>query len=118
MKTILIGLLLGLALQAQPYGGRPSGPSGYGYDQGYGRNDFAARIVRGERAGLITPREARRLWDMERHLRQEIDRSSRFGFSGRERDRIARLSAQLDYEITRQMRDGERDYRGGGYGRR
>jgi hypothetical protein len=117
MKTILIGLLLGLALQAQPYGGRPSGPSGYGYDQGYGRNDFAARIVRGERAGLITPREARRLWDMERHLRQEIDRSSRFGFSGRERDRIARLSAQLDYEITRQMRDGERDYRGG-YGRR
>ncbi len=117
MKTLLIGLILGLALQAQPYGGWPSGPSGYGSGQGYGRENFAARIVRGERAGLLTPREARRLWDMERHLRQEIDRSSRFGFSGRERDRIARLSAQLDNEITRQMRDGERDYRGG-YGRR
>ncbi len=117
MKTILIGLILGLALQAQPYGGRPSGPSGYGRDQGYGRDNFAARIVRGERAGVITPREARRLWDMERNLRQEIDRSSRFGFSGRERDRIDRLSAQLDNEITRQMRDGERDHRGG-YGRR
>ena len=111
MKTILIGLILGLALQAQPYGGRPSGSSGYG------RESFSARIVRGERSGLLTPREARRLWDMERTLRQEIDRSSRFGFSGRERDRIDRLSAQLDNEITRQMRDGERDYRGG-YGRR
>ncbi|MCX6606506.1 MAG: hypothetical protein NTV52_23350 [Acidobacteria bacterium] len=118
MKTILIGLLLGLALQAQPYGGRPSGPSGYGRDQGYSRNNFAARIAQGERSGFLTSREARRLWDMERHLRQEIDRSSRFGFSGRERDRIARLSSQLDFEIERQMRDGERAYRGGGYGRR
>ena len=117
MKTILFGLILGLALQAQPYGGRPSGPSGYGRDQGYSRNNFGARIAQGERSGYLTFREARRLWDMERNLRQEIDRSSRFGFSGRERERIGRLSAQLDYEITRQMRDGERSYLGG-YGRR
>jgi|GEM_PF-2417481 len=117
MKITLIGLIIGLALQAQPYGGRPSGPSGYGRDQGYGRDNFSARIVRGERAGVLTPREARRLWDRERNLRQEIDRSSRSGFSGRERDRIDRLSAQLDSAITRQMRNGERVYRGG-YGRR
>ena len=117
MKTILIGLILGLALQAQPYGGRPSGPSGYGRDQGFSRNNFSARIAHGERSGLLMPREARRLWDMESNLRREIDHSSRFGFSGRERDRIDRLSSQLDYEITRRMRDGERAYRGG-YGRR
>jgi len=54
---------------------------------------------------------------MERSLRREIDCSSRFGFSGRERERSNRHSAHLDYEITRQMRDGERDYRGR-YGRR
>jgi len=54
---------------------------------------------------------------MERSLRREIDCSPRFGLSGRERDRIDRLSAQLDNEITRQMRDGEGEYRGG-YGRR
>lgn len=109
MKTILIGLILGLVLQAQPYG--------YGRDQGYSRNNFAARIAQGERSGILTSHEARHLWDRERQLRREIDRSSRFGFSGRERDRIQRLSAQLDYEITRQVRDGERSYRGG-YGRR
>ncbi len=111
MKTIFFGLILGLALQAQPYGG-------FGRDQSFGRDNFSARIVRGERSGLLTPRESSRLWDMERNLRREIDRSSRFGLSGRERDRIARLSSQLDFEIERQMRNGERAYRGGGYGRR
>ena len=116
MKTILFSLILGLALQAQPYGGRPSGPSGYGRDQGYSRNNFAARIAQAERSGFLSSREARHLWNMEHNLRHEIERSSRFGFSGRERDRINRLSSQLDYEITRQMRDGERSY--GGYGRR
>ena len=59
--------------------------------------------------GLITRRESAKLWTMERNLRREIDRSARsgFGVNGRERDNIARMSAQLDREITRQMRDGE-----------
>ena len=64
--------------------------------------------------GLITRREAAKLWSMERNLRREIARSARsgFGMSGRERYNIQRMSAQLDREISREMRDGE-NYRGG-----
>ena len=117
MKRILIGLAFGLVLAAQPYGGRPGyGSSRYedrgGY--GYSSNNFSERISRGERMGLITRREAGKLWSMERKLRREIEKSRHrgFGISGRERDRIERMSAQLDREISRQMRDGE-NYRGG-----
>lgn len=122
MKRILIGLAFGLVLAAQPYGRRPGFGSsrddvrgGYGYNG----NSFSERISRGERMGLLTRREAARLYDMERDLRREMERSYRsgFGISGRERERIAPMQAGLDWEITQQMRDGERNYRGG-YGRR
>lgn len=111
MKTLLLGLAFGLALSAQPYAGRGGTPYGYGPSFSGARDNFAGRIAFGERTGRITPREARRLWDMERNLQREIGRSSRFGFSRGERERIARLSAQLDYEISRQMRDGDRRWR-------
>lgn len=118
MKTILTGLAFGLVLAAQPYGGRPS----YGDDRGayaYRGNGFGERIARGERMGLLTRREAARLWEMERELRVATERAYRsgFGLSHRERERLEHMSARLDREISRQMRDGERDYRGG-YGRR
>lgn len=118
MKSLLIILALGLAMTAQPYGGRPgNGPANRDDRGGYvnrGGNGFIDRIVRGERMGLITRREAARLYDMERDLRYETERSYRsgFGMSGRERDRIESMRIRLDREITRQMRDGERDYRG------
>lgn len=121
MKRILIGLAFGLALAAQPYGGRP----GYGPSRtdnrgayGYSGNIFSERISRGERMGLLTRREASKLWDMERNLRRETERSYRSGFSlsGRELDRLRRMSAQLDLEISRQLRDGE-NYRGGAFRR-
>lgn len=100
MKTILLALALSLALSAQPFG------------YGGGRDNFAARIIQGERSGLLTPREANRLWDMERHYQRELARANRFGFEGRGRGRLDRMAAQLDFEITRQMRDGERAFRG------
>ena len=51
---------------------------------------------------------------MERHLRYETELSFRsgYGLSPRERQRLAEMSARLDREITRQMRDDER-MRGG-----
>ncbi len=113
MKRTLIGLAFGLVLAAQPYGGRP----GYGEDRGgyvTRGNGFAERITRGERMGLLTRREAARLWDMERRLRYETERAYRSGgLSHRERDRLAKMSAHLDREIVRELRDGERNYRGG-----
>lgn len=115
MKRILLGLAFGVIMMAQP--GRPGyGPNAYN-DRGayaYTTNNFAERITRGERMGLITRNEAARLWTMERNLRREIAQSARdgFGVSGRERDKIARMSANLDREITRQTRDRE-NYRGG-----
>lgn len=108
MKTLLLGLVFGIALSAQPYAGRGAGPFGYGPTYSGPRDNFAARIAFGERTGRLTPREARRLWDMERHLQREIGRASRFGFSRGERERISRMSAQLDFEINRQMRDRDR----------
>ena len=106
MKQVLIGLVFGLVLAAQPYGARPGDNRGA---YGYSANNFSERISRGERMGLITRRESAKLWTMERNLRREIDRSARsgFGVTPRERDNIARMSAQLDREITRQTRDGE-----------
>lgn len=110
MKTILIGLAFALALAAQPYG-RP------GYDDRGGYVDrssaFEARIARGERMGLLSPREAVRLWDMSRELRYMTDRAHRsgFGVSKKEAKRIDKMRAQLDREITKQMRDRERYYR-------
>jgi hypothetical protein len=49
---------------------------------------------------------------MERRLRFETERAYRsgYGVSPRERDRLADMSARLDREISRQMRDGERMY--------
>jgi hypothetical protein len=118
MKSILITLAFGLVMAAQPYGGRPGyGPTNRDDRGGYmnrGGNGFIDRIARGERMGLITRREAAKLYDMERDLRYETERAFRsgFGMSGRERDRIESMRARLDREITRQMRDGERYYRG------
>ena len=117
MKRILIGLAFGIILTAQPYG-RPSYNDRAHNDRGaYAQrsSSFAARIAQGERMGLLTRREAARLWDMERDLRIETERGYRsgFGLSGRERARIEHMRAQLDREITRQMRDGERNYRPG-----
>ena len=116
MKRILIGLTFGLVLAAQPYS-RPGYDSGRGaYSQSPG--SFAERIARGERMGLLTRPEAARLWSMERDLRIQSERAYRsgFGVSPRERARLAEMRARLDREISRQMRDGDRDYRGG-YGR-
>lgn len=115
MKRFLLGMVFGLAMLAQPYGRPGYNGGGYGDDRGYRGNGFAERITRGERMGLITPREARKLWDMERHLRYETEKAYRsgFGLSGRERNRLAEMSARLDREISRQMRDGERMRPGG-----
>jgi hypothetical protein len=117
MKRILIGLTFGLVLAAQPYG-RPSYDSGRG-GYSYSGSSFAERIARGERMGLLTRREAARLWAMERDLRIEAERSYRsgYGVSPRERERLAEMRARLDREISRQIRDDDREYRGG-YGRR
>lgn len=117
MKSILMTLAFGLIVTAQPYGGRPGNGPGYDDRGGYvtrGGNGFVDRIMRGERMGLLTHREANRLYDMERDLRRETERSYRsgFGLTGRERDRIEKMRARLDWEITKQMRDGERNYRG------
>lgn len=117
MKRVLIGLAFGLVLAAQPYGGRPGyGPSQNDNRGAYGNsgNNFSERISRGERMGLLTRREASKLWDMERNLRRETERAYRsgFGVSGRERERLQRMAAHLDIEISRQMRDRE-NYRGG-----
>ena len=109
MKRILMGLAFGLVLAAQPYGGRPNGP-GYSDSRAYPGNNFAERITRGERMGLITRREAAKLWDMERRLRIETERAYRsgYGIDPRERRRLADMSARLDMAITHEMRDGER----------
>lgn len=111
MKTLLLGLAFGIALSAQPYAGRGAGPYSYGPSYSGARDNFAGRIAFGERSGLLSPREARRLWAMERNLQREIGRASRFGFSRGERERIARMSAHLDMEISRQMRDRDRRWR-------
>lgn len=105
MKRILIAMVFGLGLMAQPYGGRPSS----------GIDSFSIRIDRGERSGLLTHREAARLRHMDRDLRRETERAYRsgFGLSPRERARIDSMRIALDREITRQMRDDERNYRNG-----
>ena len=112
MKRLVLGMVFGLAMLAQPYGRPGYGGGGYSDGRGVRGNGFAERISRGERMGLITPREARKLWDMERRLRFETERAYRsgYGVSPRERDRLADMSARLDREISRQMRDGERMY--------
>ncbi len=114
MKRILMTLVFGLVMAAQPYGrpGYVEDRGGYGYRGG---NHFAERIARGERMGLLTRREAGRLWDMERRLRFETERAYRsgYGMSHRERERLAAMAAHLDREISRQMRDGDRAWRGG-----
>jgi hypothetical protein len=111
MKALLTGLAFGRALGAQPYAGRGRSGFGHGYGPAAAADNFAARIALGERTGRLTPREARRLWEMERPLPREIGRASRFGFSRGERERIALLSAQLNAAIARQMRDGDRRWR-------
>jgi hypothetical protein len=106
MKRILLTLIAGVALSAQPYGyGRPGA-----YDA-----SPAARIERGVRSGLLTHREADKLWRMERALRYETERAyrSRWGLSHREQHRLEDMRFKLDREITRQLADGERAYRGG-----
>lgn len=115
MTRILLTLSLGLMMTAcaQPYraGVVVAAPN---RAVAYPGNHFAERITRGERSGLLTRREADRLWGMERNLRREIDRAYRsgYGVSPRERERIAVMEARLDREITLQLRDGERNYRG------
>jgi hypothetical protein len=116
MKTILMSLVFGAVLAAQPYGGRPGYAPGAGDVRGgYRDNGFAERIARGERMGFITPREASRLWKMERDLRSATEHAYRtgYGISPRERDQLARMSARLDAAITHEMRDRERNFRGG-----
>ena len=115
MKRLILGMVFGLAMLAQPYGRPGYGGGGYSTDRGYRGNGFAERIARGERMGLITPREASRLWAMEREFRFETARASRsgFGVSHRERERLMEMSVRLDAAISREMRDGERAYRGG-----
>ena len=106
MKRILLTLIAGLALSAQPYGyGRP----------GYYDASPAARIERGVRSRLLTHREADRLWRMERDLRYQTERAYRsgFGLSHGERRRLEEMRFRLDREISRQLADGERNYRGG-----
>lgn len=106
MKRILLTLIAGLALTAQPYGyGRP----------GYYDASPAARIERGVRSGLLTHREADKLWRMERELRYETERAYRsgWGISHGERRRLEDMRYKLDREISRQIADGERAYRGG-----
>lgn len=107
MKRILLTLIAGLALTAQPYGyGRP----GY-YDDA----SPAARIERGVRSGLLTHREAGKLWRMERALRYETERAYRsgWGISHGERRRLEEMRYKLDREISRQIADRERAHRGG-----
>lgn len=121
MTRILIALAFGAVLAAQGYDGRPGFGASYG--PGYGADrvirtdsrNFAERIARGERMGLITPREASRLWAMEREFRFETARASRsgFGVSHRERERLMEMSVRLDAAISREMRDGEQARRGG-----
>lgn len=103
MKRILLTLIFGAVMMAQPYAPRGI----YRYD-----TSFAARIAHGERTGLLSPREAGRLWNMERDLRRDMERAYRsgFGIDYRERARLDARRAQLDREISRQMRDGERGY--------
>ena len=110
MKRLLLGVFFGLVMVAQPYGRPGYGGGGYSDGRGVRGNGFAERITRGERMGLITPREARKLWDMERHLRYETEKAYRsgYGISPREQNRLAEMSARLDREISRQMRDDER----------
>lgn len=119
MKRIMMSLVFGATLLAQG-NGRPGNGSNAPYVEdrvGYGnRSTFAERISRGERMGLLTPREAARLWTMERELRSETARAERsgFGMSHRERERLAEMSLRLDREISRELRDGDRAYRSSG----
>ncbi len=121
MTRILIAFAFGAVLAAQGYGGRPGFGATYGPAYGEDRvvrsetRNFAERIMRGERMGLITPREASRLSAMERELRFETARANRsgFGVSHRERERLMEMSLRLDAAISHEMRDGERAYRGG-----
>ena len=110
MKRLLLGVVFGLVMVAQPYGRPGYGGGGYSDGRGIRGNGFAERITREERMGLITPREARKLWDMERHLRYETEKAYRsgYGISPREQNRLAEMSARLDREISRQMRDDDR----------
>jgi hypothetical protein len=107
MKLLLLTLVTGFALSAQPgyYGG---------YRGGYDPSP-AARIERGVRSGLLTPREADRLYRMERELRFETQRAYRsgYGISPREQRRLEEMRYRLDREISRELADGERSYRGG-----
>ena len=121
MTRILIAFAFGAVLAAQGYGGRPGFGATYGPAYGEDRvvrsetRNFAERIMRGERMGLITPREASRLSAMERELRFETARANRsgFGVSHRERERLMEMSLRRDAAISHEMRDGERAYRGG-----
>ena len=121
MTRTLIAFAFGAVLAAQGYGGRPGFGASYGPAYGEDRvvrtetRNFAERIARGERMGLITPREASRLWAMERELRFETARANRsgFGVSHRERERLMEMSVRLDAAITHEMRDGEQARRGG-----
>ena len=121
MTRTLIAFAFGAVLAAQGYGGRPGFGASYGPAYGEDRvvrsetRNFAERIMRGERMGLITPREASRLSAMERELRFETARANRsgFGVSHRERERLMEMSLRLDAAISHEMRDGERAYRGG-----
>jgi len=122
MKRTLMALAFGAVLAAQSYGGRP----GYGPSDNRSfpeermarvnrpMSNFAERIAHGERMGLLTPREASRLWAMERELRFETERAYRsgFGMSHWERERLAEMSLRLDRAITHEMRDGDRSFRG------
>src|SRR5258708_9743890 len=103
MRTILLSLALGLALQAQPYG------------QPYGgrRDPIAQRIEQAERNGRLTHREANRLWGKARDLQFETERVYRsgYGVSYRDRERLERMRDNLERALNREMRE----HRGNGY---
>jgi hypothetical protein len=123
MKRTLLTLAFAAAMAAQSYGGRPAyTPAApqpipqdrYAYADRSGTS-FADRIRRGERDGLLSPREASRLWAMERDLRWEMDRANRsgFGMSHMERIRVTEMSMHLDQAIRADLQNGERLYRVG-----
>ena len=119
MKRTLIAFAFGAVLAAQGYGGRPGNGASdrpvFVEQTATVNRSFAERITRGERMGLITPREASKLWAMERDLRVETAKANRsgFGVSHRERERLAQMSMRLDAAITHETRDGDRSSRGG-----
>jgi hypothetical protein len=118
--AVAIALTAAAPAAAQYY---PPAPQGYGYGyNNYGQvrrlearvDQLRRHIVQLDRRNILSNREAARLREQARDIRNDLRRAGRDGFNHREINRFHQRIAQLEHRIRREASDGNRYNRGYG----